>query len=65
MARSTGISGMCANRSSDLAETVRAGIASGMSCVIDSSIDGDLNPGGTSIRELQGMDRSRPAIGKQ
>lgn len=45
MAHSAGISGVSADRSSDLAEAVRAG--------------------GTSIRELPGMGRSKPAIGKQ
>ena len=65
MARSAGIAGVSVNRAADLADAVRAGIASGKPCVIDANIDGDLNPGGAGIWELPGMGRSKPAIGKQ
>ena len=65
MARSAGIHGVSVDRAADLAEAVRAGIASGKPCVIDANIDGDLNPSGAGIWELPGMGRSKPGIGKQ
>ncbi len=65
MARSAGIHGVNVERAADLAEAVRAGIASGKPCVIDANIDGDLNPSGAGIWELPGMGRSKPGIGKQ
>jgi acetolactate synthase-1/2/3 large subunit len=65
MARAAGIAGVSVDRAADLADAVRAGIASGKPCVIDANIDGDLNPGGAGIWELPGMGRSKPAIGKQ
>lgn len=65
MARSAGIAGVSVDRAADLAEAVRAGIASGKPCVIDANIDGDLNPSGAGIWELPGMGRSKPGIGKQ
>jgi acetolactate synthase-1/2/3 large subunit len=64
-AHSAGISGVSADRSFDLAGAVRASIASGVSCAIDTNIAGELNAGCASIRELPGMGRSKPAIGKQ
>jgi acetolactate synthase-1/2/3 large subunit len=65
MARAAGIAGSRVDRAADLAEAVRAGIASGKPCVIDANIDGDLNPSGAGIWELPGMGRSKPGIGKQ
>jgi acetolactate synthase-1/2/3 large subunit len=65
MARAAGIAGVSVDRAADLAEAVRAGIASGKPCVIDANIDGDLNPSGAGIWELPGMGRSKPGIGKQ
>ena len=65
MARAAGIAGVSVDRAADLADAVRAAIASGKPSVIDANIDGDLNPSGAGIWELPGMGRSKPGIGKQ
>jgi acetolactate synthase-1/2/3 large subunit len=65
LAKSAGVTGVSVDKAADLAEAVRAGIASGKPYVIDANIGGDLNPGGAGIWELPGLGRSKPAIGTQ
>lgn len=65
LARSAGVDGVSVDKAADLAEAVRAGIATGRPYVIDANIGGDLNPGGAGVWELPGMGQSRPAIGKR
>lgn len=65
LAKSAGVTGVSVDKAADLAEAVRAGIASGRPYVIDANIGGDLNPGGAGIWELPGLGRSKPAIGTQ
>lgn len=63
LAKSAGIEGVSVDRAADLAEAVKAGIATGRPFVIDANIGGDLNPGGAGVWELPGIGRSKPAIG--
>ncbi|MCW5604122.1 MAG: hypothetical protein KIT18_06220 [Burkholderiales bacterium] len=65
LARSAGVDGVRVDKAADLAEAIRAGIASGKPYVIDVNIGGDLNPGGAGVWELPGMGQSKPAIGKR
>ena len=53
------------DRAADLAEAVKAGLATGRPYVIDANIGGDLNPGGAGVWELPGLGISKPVIGKQ
>jgi acetolactate synthase-1/2/3 large subunit len=63
MARAAGIEGVRIDRPGDLADAVRAGIATGRPCLIDANIGADLNPTGAGVWELPGHGRSRPGIG--
>ena len=63
MARSAGIDGVSVDRPADLAEAVRAGIASGRPYLIDANIAADANPGGAGVWELPNTGRSSPVIG--
>jgi len=63
MARSAGIDGVSVDRPADLAEAVRAGIASGRPYLIDANIAADANPSGAGVWELPNTGRSQPVIG--
>jgi len=63
LARSCGVEGVRIDRAGDLADAVRAAIASGKPFLIDANIGADLNPGGAGVWELPGLGRSRPLIG--
>lgn len=63
LARSCGIEGVSVDRASDLADAVRAGIATGRPYLIDANIGADMNPGGAGVWELPGLGRSKPAFG--
>jgi acetolactate synthase-1/2/3 large subunit len=63
MARSAGVAGVSVDRPADLAEAVRAGIASNKPYLIDANIGADKNPGGAGVWDLPGTGRSRPVIG--
>jgi acetolactate synthase-1/2/3 large subunit len=63
MARAAGIDGVSVERPSDLAEAVRAAIASGKPCVIDANIGADKNPAGAGVWDLPGHGISAPSIG--
>src|SRR5215813_6913465 len=63
MARSAGIDGVRVDRTADLGDAVRAGIATGRPYLIDAAISADRNPGGAGVWELPGLGRSQPAIG--
>ena len=63
IARAAGIEGVRVERPGDLAEAVKAGIASGRPYLIDANIGADQNPSGAGVWELPGLGRSRPAIG--
>src|SRR5215218_1727195 len=63
MARSAGVEGVTIDRPSDLADAVRAGIASGKPYLIDAIIGADKNPGGAGVWELPGHGVSAPVIG--
>jgi acetolactate synthase-1/2/3 large subunit len=63
MARSAGVEGVSVDRAADLADAVRAGIATGRPYLIDANIGADLNPGGAGVWELPGLGQSRPAFG--
>ncbi len=65
LARSAGVEGVSVDKAADLAEAIRAGIATGRPYVIDANIGGDLNPGGAGVWELPGLGTSKPAIGKR
>jgi len=65
LAKSAGIEGVSVDRAADLADAVKAGLATGRPYVIDANIGGDLNPGGAGVWELPGLGRSKPVIGKQ
>ncbi len=65
LARSAGVEGVSVDRAADLAEAVKAGLATGRPYVIDANIGGDLNPGGAGVWELPGLGISKPVIGKQ
>jgi len=63
MARSAGVEGVTIDRPDDLADAVRAGIASGRPYLIDAIIGADKNPGGAGAWELPGHGVSAPVIG--
>jgi acetolactate synthase-1/2/3 large subunit len=63
LAKAAGIDGVSVDKAADLADAVRAALASGKPYVIDANIGGDLNPGGAGVWELPGLGRSKPAIG--
>jgi acetolactate synthase-1/2/3 large subunit len=63
MARSAGVAGVSVDRPADLADAVRAAIASGKPYLIDANIAADTNPGGAGVWELPGTGRSAPVIG--
>jgi len=63
MARSAGVEGVTIDRPGDLADAVRAGIASGRPYLIDAIIGADKNPGGAGAWELPGHGVSAPVIG--
>ncbi|MDH5535075.1 MAG: thiamine pyrophosphate-binding protein, partial [Betaproteobacteria bacterium] len=65
LARAAGVEGVSVDKAADLADAVRAGIATGRPYVIDANIGGDLNPGGAGVWELPGLGQSKPAIGKR
>ena len=52
MARSAGIEGVSVDRAADLADAVRAAVASGKPYLIDANIAADKNPGGAGVWEL-------------
>ena len=62
-ARQAGIEGVSVARPADLAEAVRAAVASGKPCLIDANIGADKNPGGAGVWELPGLGVSAPVIG--
>jgi acetolactate synthase-1/2/3 large subunit len=63
MARSAGVEGVSIDRAADLADAVRAAIASGKPYLIDANIGADKNPGGAGVWELPGHGVSAPVIG--
>ncbi len=63
MARSAGVEGVTIDRAADLADAVRAGIATGKPYLIDAMIGADQNPGGAGVWELPGHGVSAPVIG--
>ena len=63
MARAAGVAGVTIDRTADLGEAVRAGLASGKPYLIDANIGGDQNPGGAGVWELPGIGWSQPAFG--
>jgi len=63
MARSAGVAGVTIDRPADLADAVRAGIATGKPYLIDAMIGADQNPGGAGVWELPGHGVSAPVIG--
>jgi acetolactate synthase-1/2/3 large subunit len=63
MARSAGVEGVSVDRPGDLADAVRAGLASGRPYLIDANIGADRNPAGAGVWELPGLGCSKPAIG--
>jgi acetolactate synthase I/II/III large subunit len=63
MARSAGVHGVSVDRPGDLADAVRAAIASGKPCLIDANISADKNPGGAGVWDLPGHGVSAPVIG--
>jgi acetolactate synthase-1/2/3 large subunit len=63
MARSAGVEGVTIDRPADLADAVRAGIATGKPYLIDAMIGADRNPGGAGVWELPGHGISQPTIG--
>src|SRR5215204_297385 len=63
MARAAGIDGVSVERPADLAEAVRAAIASGKPYLIDANIAADKNPGGAGVWELPPLGQSQPVIG--
>jgi acetolactate synthase-1/2/3 large subunit len=65
LARSAGVEGVSVDRAADLADAIRAGIASGRPYLIDANISADKNPGGAGVWELPGLGVSKPMIGKR
>src|SRR5829696_9570907 len=63
MARSAGVKGVTIDRPGDLADALRAGIATGKPYLIDAIIGADKNPGGAGVWELPGHGVSAPVIG--
>src|SRR6266540_1890684 len=54
MARSAGVEGVTISRPGDLADAVRAAVATGKPYLIDAIISADKNPGGAGVWELPG-----------
>ena len=65
MARSCGIEGVSVDRAGDLADAIKAGIATGRPYLIDANISADKNPGGAGVWELPGLGRSNPVFGSR
>jgi acetolactate synthase-1/2/3 large subunit len=65
MARSCGIEGVSVDRAGDLADAIKAGIATGRPYLIDANISADKNPGGAGVWELPGLGRSSPVFGSR
>ena len=65
MARSAGVEGVRVDRAADLADAIRAGIATGKPYLIDANIGADMNPGGAGVWELPSLGQSKPVIGKR
>jgi len=65
MARSCGIEGVSVDRAGDLADAIKAGIATGRPYLIDANISADKNPGGAGVWELPGLGRSTPVFGSR
>jgi acetolactate synthase I/II/III large subunit len=63
MARSAGVEGVSVDRPGDLADAVKAAIASGKPYLIDANIGADKNPGGAGVWDLPGHGISAPVIG--
>jgi acetolactate synthase-1/2/3 large subunit len=63
MARAAGIDGVSVERPGDLADAVRAAVASGKPYLIDANIAADKNPGGAGVWELPPLGQSQPVIG--
>src|SRR5215212_3193431 len=63
MARSAGVEGVTVDRAADLAQAIKAGIATGKPYLIDAIIGADKNPGGAGVWELPGHGVSAPVIG--
>jgi acetolactate synthase-1/2/3 large subunit len=63
MARSAGVNGVSVDRPRDLADAVRAAVASGKPSLIDANIGADKNPGGAGVWDLPGHGVSAPIIG--
>ena len=59
MARSAGVDGVSVDRPADLADAVRAAIASGKPYLIDANIGADKNPGGAGVWESARPRRQR------
>ena len=65
MARSAGVEGVSVDRAADLADAIRAGVATGKPYLIDANIGADLNPGGAGVWELPAHGQSKPVIGER
>jgi len=65
MARTAGIEGVSVDRAGDLADAIRAGIATGKPYLIDANIGAEMNPGGAGVWELPAHGRSKPAFGER
>src|SRR5262250_2803715 len=63
MARAAGIDGVNVDRAADLADALRAALASRRPCLINANIGADKNPGGAGVWELPGLGQSQPAFG--
>ena len=63
MARAAGIDGVSVERPADLADAVRAAVASRKPYLIDANIAADKNPGGAGVWELPPLGQSQPVIG--
>jgi acetolactate synthase I/II/III large subunit len=63
MARSAGIAGVNVDRAADLADALRAALASRRPYLINANIGADKNPGGAGVWELPGLGQSQPAFG--
>jgi acetolactate synthase-1/2/3 large subunit len=63
MARSAGVEGVRVDRAGDLADAIKAGIASGRPYLIDANIGADRNPSGAGVWELPGLGHGQPVIG--
>jgi acetolactate synthase I/II/III large subunit len=63
MARSAGVEGVTIDRAGDLADAIRAGLATGRPYLIDAFIGAENNPGGAGVWELPGLGVGKPIIG--